>query len=147
MSNYTLGDDVLEAVTLSDHDPVAREIVRLADLKAKIAELEAEAKFVSERVIKEIDSIGFGSVQAEKPDGDFVRATVVRSHTKEVNLAELEKVDAALFEKITVRKVDGKALDRAIHAGKFLDPNVSRTVSIKERAPYVRISSAEINGD
>lgn len=123
---------------LSEDDALARTIARLNDIKAAIAQLEDEKTYLSEQIIKELPDTP--SAVATLPDGSMVKATVVRSSTKEVNLVRLRDLDEDLFNHVTTIKLDGRSLDRALNAGRFNTPDLMATLSVKEKAPYVRLS-------
>jgi len=124
---------------LDSESQLARTIVRLNDIKAAIAQLDEEKAFITEQLAKELQDSG--STIAARPDGTMIKATVVRGTTREVNMVRLEELDPDLFNKVTKRSIDTRALDRAINAGYFNTAEMLATLSIREKAPYVRLSA------
>lgn len=141
----TVYEEIERIDMLDTDDSLARELVRIADLKAQIDILEAEKKMLTERVVKQLDADGHTTVGLTTPQGDALRATVVRSPVKEVNLAELQSINEDLYINITTRKLDSKKLNYALNTGQFSEAEL-RTVSVVERSPYVRFSPLSGSG-
>lgn len=143
----TVYEDIERIDILDVDDALARELVRIADLKAQIDTLETEKKLLTERVVKQLDADGQATVGVLTPQGERMRATVVRSPVKDVNLAVLRDINEDLYINITTRKVDSKKLNHALNTGQFTESEIARTISIVERSPYIRFSPLVGGGD
>lgn len=118
---------------------LAREVIRLNDIKRTISALDSEMKILSERVVKQLKADGLRIVGVTTPAGDRLNATVVTPSTREVNLVLLKELDQSLYERVTKRVVDSSALERALLTRKFTEKTIN-TISSKERSSYIRFS-------
>lgn len=135
----TVYDDTDYLHNIDADDAIGRELVRINDLRRQIDDLKAEKDILTERVVKELEAEGHRTVGVHTPQGDHMRATITRTPTKQVNLAQLQELNEPLFRKVTKPVLDTTALNRELNKGSFTETEL-HCISVAYSKPFLRFS-------
>ena len=115
-------------------------------LVARVERDKAQAKLdeIQSRLMKQMEADQRKSYRWQA-DGRAFGVTYVQAHTTVIDESGLRKaLGAKAFDRYTVRKLDRKAMEKAMDEGKVDPITVSRYVTLKPNHPHLSLVEKEV---
>lgn len=129
--------------SLEDRTALISDLGHLADLKLRKAEIEKAIEDWQASLVKEMDADKLSELEFTDSAGRPVRATVVRSTTRTIDLAALAEMDELLANAVSKRVVDKERWDKAERMGLLSQPKFANLVQVRPKKPYILFGSPE----